>query len=152
MTSGPIFIAFGLAPLEAIAAGLPARVTRSGGPSESLYDEITGTEYGVRVDPADPRAIAEELLRLVRSPSEWARFRDASRRCAFDRYTWKSTARAYFGPEVVVCHHVILPSAKRRIATAGDPGPPGNTYLGSGYGAEFNRYTLTSGRLKPASR
>ncbi|MCL7454734.1 MAG: glycosyltransferase, partial [Anaerolineae bacterium] len=29
---------FGLAPLEAMAAGLPAIVTQNGGPSESLYE------------------------------------------------------------------------------------------------------------------
>jgi sucrose-phosphate synthase len=86
---------FGLAPLEAIAAGLPACVTRSGGPSESLYDENTDTEYGVLVDPVDPGAIAEGLLRLVGSPNEWEHFREAGRKRVFERYTWESTARGY---------------------------------------------------------
>lgn len=86
---------FGLAPLEAIAAGLPACVTRFGGPSESLYDEATGSEYGVLVDSADPGAIAQGLLRLVGEGGEWERFRDAGRRRVLERYTWEATASGY---------------------------------------------------------
>jgi len=86
---------FGLAPLEAIAAGLPACVTHCGGPSESLYDEETGVEYGVLVDPSDPAAIAEGLLRLVGPDNDWKKFRDAGRRRVLDRYTWEATARGY---------------------------------------------------------
>ncbi|MGD2064145.1 MAG: glycosyltransferase [Nitrospirota bacterium] len=86
---------FGLAPLEAIAAGLPACVTRYGGPRESLYDAATGTEYGVLVDPGDPDDIARGLLRLVTSPGEWRRFRDAGRQRVVERFTWEATARAY---------------------------------------------------------
>ena len=86
---------FGLAPLEAIAAGLPACVTRFGGPSESLYHEATGSEYGVLVDSADPGAIAQGLLRLVGEGGEWERFRDAGRRRVLERYTWEATARGY---------------------------------------------------------
>jgi len=86
---------FGLAPLEAIAAGLPACVTRCGGPSESLYDEKTGAEYGVLVDPADPSAIADGLLRLVGPDNDWETFRDAGRERVLDRYTWEATAKGY---------------------------------------------------------
>jgi sucrose-phosphate synthase len=86
---------FGLAPLEAIAAGLPACVTRFGGPSESLCDVDTNTEYGVLVDAADPGAIAAGLLRLVGPDNEWAQFRDAGRRRVLERYTWEATAASY---------------------------------------------------------
>jgi sucrose-phosphate synthase len=54
---------FGLAPLEAMAAGLPAVVTRNGGPRESLQDE--GGVYGILVDPEDPHDIARGLRELV---------------------------------------------------------------------------------------
>jgi sucrose-phosphate synthase len=96
---------FGLAPLEAIAAGLPACVTRSGGTSESLYDRASNTEYGVLVDPADPHAIAKGLLRLVGPASEWERFRDAGRARVLDRYTWEATAQGYLNvlQEVLNC-------------------------------------------------
>jgi sucrose-phosphate synthase len=50
---------FGLAPLEAMAAGLPAVVTKNGGPSESLREG--DEEYGVLVDPGDPEEVAAGL-------------------------------------------------------------------------------------------
>ncbi|MGD8624519.1 MAG: glycosyltransferase [Anaerolineae bacterium] len=86
---------FGLAPLEAIAAGLPAVVTRNGGPSESLYDAGTGQEYGILVDPTDPGDIAAGLLRLVGPENEWPQFRDAGRARVLARYTWERTAGGY---------------------------------------------------------
>ncbi len=86
---------FGLAPLEAMAAGLPAAVTRNGGPSESLYDEATGREFGVLVDPADPAHIAAGLLRLVGPGNEWETFHCAGRERVLARYTWDRTAEEY---------------------------------------------------------
>jgi sucrose-phosphate synthase len=86
---------FGLAPLEAVAAGLPACVTRCGGPSETLYDAETQTEYGVLVDAADPADIARGLLRLVGPENEWEQFREAGRQRVLERYTWEATARGY---------------------------------------------------------
>lgn len=86
---------FGLAPLEAMAAGLPAAVTRNGGPSESLYDGATGREFGVLVDPADPTDIAAGLLRLVGPEDEWDRLQEAGRERVLTRYTWDRTAAGY---------------------------------------------------------
>ncbi len=86
---------FGLAPLEAMAAGLPAAVTRNGGPSESLYDEETGREFGVLVDPADPADIATGLLRLVGPENEWDSFQNAGRERVLTCYTWDRTAAGY---------------------------------------------------------
>ena len=86
---------FGLAPLEAMAAGLPAVVTRNGGPSESLYDLETGREYGVLVDPSDPAGIAAGLLRLVGPDNEWPAFHQAGRERVLARYTWERTATGY---------------------------------------------------------
>ncbi len=96
---------FGLAPLEAIAAGLPACVTRCGGPSESLYNESTNTEYGVLVDPADPGAIATGLLRLVGTDNEWERFHDAGRRRVLQDYTWEATAKGYMNTLEAIARH-----------------------------------------------
>jgi sucrose-phosphate synthase len=86
---------FGLAPLEAMAAGLPAVVTQCGGPSESLKDAATGAEYGVLVQPTDPAAIARGLLRLVGPGNRWEYFREAGRQRVLDHYTWGHTATAY---------------------------------------------------------
>lgn len=84
---------FGLAPLEAIAAGLPAVVTRNGGPSESLRDG--SSEFGVLVDPADRADIANGLLRLLTSSETWKRFERAGRERVLSHYTWQATATGY---------------------------------------------------------
>lgn len=84
---------FGLAPLEAMAAGLPVVSTRFGGPSESMIDDAG--EYGVLVDPDNPQELASGLLRLLADENEWARFQEAGHRRILDRYTWERTAEGY---------------------------------------------------------
>ncbi len=84
---------FGLAPLEAMAAGLPAVVTKNGGPGESLAE--AGQEYGVLVDPMDPESIAEGLLRLVGPDNQWDDYQRAGRQRVLSRYTWGKTSVGY---------------------------------------------------------
>jgi sucrose-phosphate synthase len=84
---------FGLAPLEAAAAGLPLAVTRNGGPSESLVQD--GIEYGVLVDPADVASVAAGLLRAL--GPEWDDLAARGRQRVLDRYTWDRTAEGYLG-------------------------------------------------------
>jgi sucrose-phosphate synthase len=84
---------FGLAPLEAMAAGLPAVVTKNGGPAESLREG--DHEYGVLVDPFDPTDIARGLLRVLGDEATWRHYAEAGRRRVHDRYTWESTARQF---------------------------------------------------------
>lgn len=84
---------FGLAPLEAMAAGLPVVVTENGGPSESLREG--DQEFGVLVNPTDGDDIAHGLLRLVGSPENWREFRHRGRQRVLDRYTWDRTAAGY---------------------------------------------------------
>jgi sucrose-phosphate synthase len=84
---------FGLAPLEAMAAGLPAVVTKNGGPAESLREG--DEEYGVLVDPFDPADISRGLLRVLGDAATWRRYAEAGRRRVHDRYTWESTAHKF---------------------------------------------------------
>jgi sucrose-phosphate synthase len=84
---------FGLAPLEAMSCGLPAVVTKNGGPSESMVEG--GREFGVLIDPADPEDIAEGLLRAVESQQAWQKLRDAGIQRVISKYTWERTAEGY---------------------------------------------------------
>jgi sucrose-phosphate synthase len=102
---------FGLAPLEAMAAGLPAVVTRSGGPSESLFDEATGQEFGVLVDPSDAADIAAGLLRLVGFAGSWDIYQQAGRERVLARYTWARTAAGYLKViEEMLAARLAIPS------------------------------------------
>lgn len=84
---------FGLAPLEAIACGLPAVVTKNGGPTESLIED--GKEFGILVDPERHADIANGLLRLLRSETEWKLIQQAGLARVLEKYTWQQTAKRY---------------------------------------------------------
>jgi sucrose-phosphate synthase len=84
---------FGLAPLEAAAAGLPLVVTQNGGPRESLYEN--GVEYGILVDPTNLSEIAQALLRLLANNENWDQFCKRGRQRVLDCYTWEQTAVSY---------------------------------------------------------
>ena len=86
---------FGLAPLEAMSCGLPAVVTRNGGPAESIVDGLTGRDYGVLVDPANPPDIARGLLQVLSSPKAWQKYHKAGIERVITRYTWDRTAEGY---------------------------------------------------------
>ena len=101
---------FGLAPLEAMAAGLPAVVTKNGGPSESLQD--AHGQYGVLVDPHDPRDIADGLTRLTRDEAARKTMQQAGLRRVADRYTWQRTAQGY---ERVIRHMLVDAPGNRAV-------------------------------------
>ncbi len=66
---------FGMVLQEAMAMGVPAIGTDSGGVPEIITDERTG----LLVPPKDPRAIADAILRLYRDPELRARLALAAR-------------------------------------------------------------------------
>jgi sucrose-phosphate synthase len=84
---------FGLAPLEAMSCGLPAVVTKNGGPSESMREE--DREFGVLIDPSNPQDIARGLLRVLGSQEAWEHFHEAGMARVLSRYTWTRTAEGY---------------------------------------------------------
>lgn len=101
---------FGLAPLEAMSCGLPAVVTRNGGPSESLYDEATDEAFGVLIDPTDPVDIARGLLEVVASDGAWQRYRQAGLERVTSRYTWDRAAQGYLDVFVAASRQKSLPT------------------------------------------
>ena len=86
---------FGLAPLEAMSCGLPAVVTHSGGPSESLQED--GHTFGILVDPGDPDDIARGLMQALGSEKAWKHLQEAGIQRVLSRYTWERTAEGYLG-------------------------------------------------------
>jgi len=84
---------FGLAPLEAMAAGMPAIVTKFGGPNESLQEG--DNEYGLLVDPTDLDEISASLYSLVVNSEHWQKYADAGYQRVQDRYLWQRTAEGY---------------------------------------------------------
>ncbi len=102
---------FGLAPLEAMSCGLPAVVTRNGGPSESLVEG--DRRFGELVDPEDPPAIAEGLLAVLESDATWTSYRDAGIERVIQRYTWERTAESYLEALHAIRTEPAVPSGDR---------------------------------------
>ncbi len=88
-----LFEPFGLAPLEAAAAGLPLVVTENSGLSEVLKQ--TPEECAVLVDPCDPADIARGLERLLGDKALWEEMRSRCQKLVLEDYTWESTGKDY---------------------------------------------------------
>ncbi len=82
---------FGLAPVEAMAAGLPAVVTKNGGQSEIMADD----EFGILIDPEDPNDIARGLNKIVAKNSIWKNYQLKAKERVESKYTWEQTAKRY---------------------------------------------------------
>lgn len=79
---------FGLAPIEAMYAGLPVVVTKNGG----TFETVEGGKYGVLVDPED----AEDIARgLNLSLDNFELYRELGIKRVEEKYTWEATAKGY---------------------------------------------------------
>ena len=85
---------FGLAPIEAMASGLPVIATENGGPEEILQEK--DKQFGILVDPENPEDIAEGILQVVGDSEKWQEFHHAGRKRVKNKYTWKATAGNYY--------------------------------------------------------
>jgi len=75
---------FGVVQIEAMACGKPVVATRNGGSEEV----VPSNEYGLLVEPADPKDLAEKIL--VALDREW----DQRAILAYvERYTWEGIAK-----------------------------------------------------------
>jgi glycosyltransferase involved in cell wall biosynthesis len=77
--------------LEALAAARPLVGSAVNGIPELVRDG----ETGVLVPPADPRALATALRRLLDAPAEARRMADAGRRWVEREHPWPAVANAY---------------------------------------------------------
>ena len=83
--------AFGVAYVEAMAAGVPAIGCRG----EAGPEEIRASGGGIRlVAPGDPESLAEELRRLLEDAA-WRRELGEAARATVERsFTWEACGRA----------------------------------------------------------
>jgi sucrose-phosphate synthase len=81
---------FGLAPIEAMAAGLPVAVTKYGGPSEVLKDEEN--TYGVLLDVKDIEKMIQGYIHIFKHYDFY--YKQGLRR-VLETYNWDATATVY---------------------------------------------------------
>ena len=94
---------FGLAPIEAMSAGLPVVVTKHGGPSDVLLEDIE--EFGVLVDVYDIDDIASGILKLI---NNYDYYKLQGRNRVLSKYTWKVTAKTYLKGIKKVLQHIRI--------------------------------------------
>ncbi len=81
---------FGLAPIEAMCAGLPVAVTKYGGPLDVLSDEKAN--YGVLLDVSDQTHMIKGLIQAFKHHDYYQKQGLHRVKTA---YTWKNTAKTY---------------------------------------------------------
>ena len=86
-----IYETFGLTLIEAMASGLPAVVTKNGGPAEVIKDG----KYGILINPNDSENIAEGLLSLLTDTEKWNYLHESGVKYIKDKYSWENTAKNY---------------------------------------------------------
>jgi glycosyltransferase involved in cell wall biosynthesis len=94
---------FGIVFLEAMAAGLPVVAVRAGAAPEVISEE----ETGLLVPPGDSGALANTLLRLLRSPKDRLRMGEAGRARVL-RYGAKPTALAFLAAVAPILRDSIV--------------------------------------------
>lgn len=101
---------FGLAPIEAMSCGLPAVVTKNGGPSEVLQDEEN--HYGVLIDVSDLSSI-QGGLRLALD--NWGQYHHMGINRVKSKYTWDIAAKQYLETIESKCSSEDKPKMPKEI-------------------------------------
>ncbi|MCB0274000.1 MAG: glycosyltransferase, partial [Calditrichaeota bacterium] len=104
---------FGLTLIEAAACGLPIVATEDGGP----VDIIKNCRNGYLIDPLEPAAMAETLLKVLADRPHWEVLAENGKKGVAENYTWHSHVARYLetlAPIVAQTQRPDAPSPKRR--------------------------------------
>ncbi|HEX2028361.1 MAG TPA: glycosyltransferase [Nitriliruptorales bacterium] len=93
LVSTPWYEPFGIAPVEAMATGVPVVVSAVGGMVDTVVEGVTG----VHVPPRDPEALAEALGALLADPGRRHALGTAGLRRAREWYSWGRVAASTLG-------------------------------------------------------
>lgn len=88
LAAAPWYEPFGLAPLEAMACGIPVVAAAVGGLTDTVVDGLTGD----LVPPRDPRALGVALRKLLADPVRRFAYASAAVDRARQCYSWKRAA------------------------------------------------------------
>ena len=114
LVSVPWYEPFGIAPVEAMACGVPVVASAVGG----LVDTVVDSETGVHVPPRDPERLAEALRALLDDDQRRAAYGQAGVRRARALYHWGRIGAATHD----VYRRLAHPRAARRRGAA-EPRP-----------------------------
>jgi glycosyltransferase involved in cell wall biosynthesis len=106
-----LYESFGLVFLEAMNYARPVIGCRAGGPEDIIVDG----ETGLLVSPQNPQALADALIRLVRSSEERAELGRAGRRRLLEHYSHTAMAEGF-----VDAYRSVLASGRK---SSGYPSP-----------------------------
>ncbi|MEB3101057.1 glycosyltransferase family 4 protein [Ferviditalea candida] len=81
---------FGIAALEAMAAGIPVVASETGG----LPEIVRHNETGLTAAPGSPQALAEQILALLNDPEKAQRLTVEAKREIIEHFNWQSIAEA----------------------------------------------------------
>jgi glycosyltransferase involved in cell wall biosynthesis len=95
---------FGIVALEALAAGAPLIVARTGGLAELLVD----TDAGVTFEPGNPEDLARCITEVLTDPDRAAGLMSHGRALVERTYAWDAIAAA-----TAVVYEGLLPSTLR---------------------------------------
>lgn len=99
-----------IAMLEAMAAGVPVVATRVGGTPELIESGVTGE----LVPPGDPEALADGLVRMLRSSDEAEALARAARERVEALFSFEKMVKAYeqvYASQLVAPRSVVEPSS-----------------------------------------
>ncbi|MBP7654030.1 glycosyltransferase [Candidatus Dependentiae bacterium] len=88
-----LFEPFGLAPIEAMASGLPVVVTKFGGTSESLFNN--NIEYGKLIDPNNFEEFSSAVLELIKNKNLWNEFSEKGYEYVSKKFDWEIPSLKY---------------------------------------------------------